>query len=179
MNFFKTEISDLIICQPKIIEDSRGYFFESFKAEELNNFLGKKIKFIQDNESFSRKGTLRGLHFQKSPYEQTKLVKVVKGEILDVAVDIRKNSKTYGNHFKIILNDKNKKQLFIPKGFAHGLLVLSGEAIVSYKVDQKYSLDHDSGIIFNDKNLKIDWGYDLNKINLSEKDKNLSLFGNN
>lgn len=179
MNFYKTEITDLIICQPKIIEDSRGYFFESFKAEELNKFLGKEIKFIQDNESFSYKGTLRGLHFQKTPYEQTKLVKVAKGEILDVAVDIRKNSKTFGNHFKIILSDKNKKQLLIPKGFAHGFLVLSDEATVCYKVDQKYSPKHDSGIIFNDKILKIDWDYDLDKINLSDKDKNLSSFRSN
>ena len=176
MYFLKTDIPDVIVCQPKIHEDNRGHFFESFRQDELEKNLGYKVSFCQDNESYSIYGTLRGLHFQKTPYAQAKLVRVVKGEIIDVAVDIRKGSKTFGCHVKVRLNEKNRKQLFIPKGFAHGFVVTSKNAKICYKVDSFYSHKYDSGIIFNDKNLNKNWEIDLEKLKISDKDKNLLPF---
>lgn len=172
MEIIKTPIEGLVIIQPKVYSDERGYFMESFKESFFQeNF--PQIKFIQDNESRSTYGVLRGLHFQKPPFEQTKLVRVIKGEVLDVAVDLRHGSPTYGKHLSVLLSGENKKQFLIPKGFAHGFAVLSREAIFSYKVDNYYSVEHDSGIIYNDPQLNIDWRLKEESINVSEKDKNL------
>lgn len=175
MEIIKTSIEGLVIIQPKVIEDERGYFMESYKASFIkDNF--PDIHFIQDNESKSSFGVLRGLHFQKPPFEQTKLVRVIEGEVLDVAVDIRKHSPTYGKWESIILSDDNKKQFFIPRGFAHGFIVLSKKAILSYKVDNPYAPEYDSGIKFNDETLKIDWRLPKEKIKLSSKDRELKNF---
>ena len=176
MNFTRLEIPELILCQPKILSDERGYFSETFRQDKLNEFLGYSVNFCQENESKSSFGVLRGLHYQTSPYAQTKLVRVVKGKVLDIAVDLRKKSKTYGKFESIILSDENKKQLLVPKGFAHGFLVLSKVAIFSYKVDNIYSKDHDSGIIWNSKDLNIDWNISTDHIKVSEKDNNLQYF---
>ena len=171
--FKKTKIEDVKIIIPSIFKDNRGYFFESYN-ENLFNENFKNIKFIQDNESESKFGTLRGLHFQKYPYEQSKLVRVIKGKIQDIAVDLRPKSITYKKYVSIILDEQNKKQLFIPKGFAHAFLTLSDKAIVSYKVDAFYSQEYDSGIKFDDPTLNIKWELDKNDISISEKDNNLS-----
>ena len=173
MKIIKTFIEDLLIIEPQLFKDDRGVFYESYNKKNLDI----NIVFVQDNESKSYKGVIRGLHFQAPPFEQSKLVRCVRGEILDVAVDLRKKSKTYGNFFSIKLSSKNNKQLFIPKGFAHGFQVISDEAIVNYKVDKYYNPDSDSGIIWNDHNLSIDWNYDIKPI-LSEKDLKLNLFKN-
>ena len=173
MKIYKTFIEDLIIIEPQIFSYDRGIFYESFNKKVFNEFF--KINFIQDNESKSVKGVVRGLHFQKPPFEQTKLVRCVSGNILDVTVDLRKNSKTFGKFFKIELSGNNNKQLLIPKGFAHGFQVLSDEAIVNYKVDQYYNQEYDSGIIWNDINLQINWNRD-NKPILSNKDLALEPF---
>jgi dTDP-4-dehydrorhamnose 3,5-epimerase len=172
MNFFNTNIEGLIIIEPKVFGDSRGYFFETFQKETFNSSI-KETNFIQDNESKSTRGVLRGLHFQLPPFEQAKLVRVIDGEVLDVAVDLRKDSDTYGQHFAIHLTGENKKQLFIPRGFAHGFVVLSETAIFSYKVDNLYAPTHDSGILFNDESLSIDWILETESLKLSEKDQNL------
>ena len=171
MIFKKTFIKDLIVIEPKVFFDERGLFFESFnkKLFDLNT------DFVQDNESESKKGVIRGLHFQTPPFEQTKLVRCVKGNILDVVVDIRTNSKTYGSYFSIELSSENKKQIYVPKGFAHGFQVLSKKAIVSYKVDSFYNPSSDNGIIWNDKDLEINWKKDLKKI-ISKKDQDLPSF---
>lgn len=175
MEIIKTSIEGLLIIQPKVFEDKRGYFMESYKESFLKeNF--PDIHFIQDNESRSNYGVLRGLHFQKPPFEQTKLVRVIDGEVLDVAVDLRKDSPTYGKWESIILSGKNKKQFFIPKGFAHGFVVLSEEAIFSYKVDNAYFPDYDSGIRFDDPDLKIDWVLKQQKLIISDKDRDLKNF---
>jgi dTDP-4-dehydrorhamnose 3,5-epimerase len=173
MKIYKTFIEDLIIIEPQIFNDNRGVFHESFNKKVFNKFFN--INFVQENESKSAKGVVRGLHFQKPPFEQTKLVRCVSGNILDVAVDLRTNSKTYGKSFSIELSSENNKQLFIPKGFAHGFQVLSEIAIVNYKVDNFYNPKSDSGIIWNDKDLSIDWNLDL-KPNLSDKDLKLISF---
>ncbi len=170
MEIEKTTIEDLLILTPKIFEDERGYFFESYN-EALFEKNGINIKFIQDNQSFSRYGVIRGLHLQLPPFAQTKLVRVLQGEILDVAVDVRKDSKTYGQHFSIHLSEENKKQLLIPQGFAHGFSVLSPTAVVSYKVDQIYNKDSERGIRFNDSTLNIDWEIDSKKSIVSAKDQ--------
>ena len=172
INVIETNIKDLKIIEPSIFKDSRGYFYEVFNHEVFNDKVGK-INFIQDNESKSSFGVLRGLHYQKEPYAQSKLVRVIKGEIQDVAIDLRKDSKTYLKYVSVLLNDKNKKQLFIPKGFAHGFLVLSKTATVSYKVDKPYKPEFESGIIFNHSKLNIKWNLDLNEIKLSNKDLNI------
>ena len=172
INIIDTKIKDVKIIEPQVYKDERGYFFESYNEKEFHNKIGK-INFIQDNESFSKFGTLRGLHFQKNPYEQSKLVRVIKGEIQDVVVDIRIESLTYLKYLSIKLSEKNKKQIFIPKGFAHGFLVLSDEAIVSYKVDNFYNFKYESGIRYDDLKLKINWELGQNKIHLSNKDKKL------
>ena len=173
--FKNTEIEDVKIIIPSIFKDSRGYFFESYNENLFNENL-KEISFIQDNESESIFGTLRGLHFQTSPYEQSKLVRVIKGRVQDIAVDLRPKSKTFKKYVSVILDDQNKEQLFIPKGFAHAFLTLSDKAIISYKVDNFYSKEHDSGIRFDEPTINIEWELDQKDISLSEKDNNLPYF---
>lgn len=170
MKFIRSKIDDVVICEPTVFKDNRGYFFESFRLDQLESFLNHKVDFIQDNESKSSYGTLRGLHFQTPPYEQSKLVRVIKGKILDVAVDIRKNSPTFAKHIIIELSEYNKKQLFIPKGFAHGFVTLEDDTIVNYKVDNYYSNSHEIGIYYDDKFLNIDWNIDKSLHKLSSKD---------
>ncbi|SEB42483.1 dTDP-4-dehydrorhamnose 3,5-epimerase [Tenacibaculum sp. MAR_2009_124] len=177
MNFIATKIPNLTIIEPKVFGDERGYFFESFNAKQFEEYV-HKINFVQDNESKSSKGVLRGLHFQKPPYAQAKLVRCIQGKVLDVAVDIRKGSPTFGDYVSVELSEENKKQLFIPRGFAHGFVVLSEEAIFSYKVDNRYAPEYDSGIIWNDQILNIDWGIESEKFVLSDKDKELDMFKN-
>ena len=177
MNLIKTKIDGLVIFKPKIIKDKRGYFFESFKQENINKLLGN-IFFVQENESESLKGVLRGLHFQKPPHTQSKLVRCIKGQVLDIALDLRKNSKTYGHFESTVLSSENKEQLFVPKGFAHGFIVLSNSATLSYKVDNYYNVESESGIIWNDSFLNIDWKISKSKIIISEKDRKLPTFNN-
>jgi len=171
MNFIKTEIEDVVIVEPKVFGDSRGYFVETFRADKLEEFLGYKINFCQDNESKSKKGVLRGLHYQLPPFAQTKLVRVIKGRVLDVAVDIRKGSPTFGKHIAVELSGENKRQLLVPRGFAHGFVVLEDDTIFAYKVDNYYSPENDRGILFSDKELGIDWMLDESELLLSDKDK--------
>ena len=172
MKFIETKISNVIIIEPTVFDDARGYFLESYNKKKFEEVVGKTF-FVQDNESKSSKGVLRGLHFQKPPFQQAKLVRCIDGEVLDVAVDIRKHSKTYGMHVAVLLSGENKRQLFVPRGFAHGFLVLSETAIFSYKVDNIYAPDHDAGIIWNDPDLNIDWGLNENNLIISEKDRKL------
>ena len=169
-----TKIEDVKIIIPQIFSDNRGYFFESYNEDQFVQKIGK-VNFIQDNESKSTFGVLRGLHYQDEPNCQSKLVRVIKGEIQDVAVDIRKESKTYLEYISVNLSSKNKKQLYIPKGFAHGFLVLSSEAIVCYKVDNYFNLKLDKGIRYNDPQININWKLSNNQIKLSDKDKLLPL----
>jgi dTDP-4-dehydrorhamnose 3,5-epimerase len=171
MKLTKTSIPDVIICEPTVFGDERGYFSETFRQDKLEDFLGFKLNFCQDNESKSSYGVLRGLHYQLSPFAQTKLVRVIKGRVLDVAVDIRKGSPTFGKHIAVELSDENKKQLFVPRGFAHGFVVLSDEAIFAYKVDNYYNQDADRGIAFDDVVLNIDWEVKVKDLQLSQKDK--------
>ncbi len=168
----KTKIEGLVILKPEILFDERGYFTESFNQIKINDLLGE-FNFVQSNESMSFKCVLRGLHFQNPPHSQAKLVRCTKGKVLDVALDLRKNSKTYGQFESTILSHQNKNQLFIPKGFAHGFLVLSNSAIISYKVDNYYNHESESGIIWNDPNLNIDWKMKKSEIIISEKDSKL------
>ncbi|MCT7509875.1 dTDP-4-dehydrorhamnose 3,5-epimerase [Aliarcobacter cryaerophilus] len=170
MTFTRTAIPDVIIIEPKVHGDSRGYFVETFVSNKLEEFLGYKINFCQDNESKSSKGVLRGLHYQLPPHAQTKLVRVIHGRVLDVAVDIRKNSPTFGKYVAVELSGENKKQLLIPRGFAHGFVVLEDDTVFAYKVDNYYSPECDRGIAFDDKNLNIDWILNHNELNLSAKD---------
>jgi len=176
MNFKRTEIEDIVIIEPKVHGDDRGYFVETFRQDKLEEFIGYKIDFCQDNESKSSYGVLRGLHYQLPPFAQTKLVRVVHGRILDIAVDIRKGSPTFGQHVSIELSDENKLQLLIPRGFAHGFVVLSDEAVFSYKVDNYYSQESDRGIAFNDKDINIYWQIEAEKLQLSKKDTMQPLF---
>ena len=169
MEYVKTDIEGVYVIAPKVFEDSRGYFFEAFKSEEFKNNIGD-VNFIQDNESKSSRGVLRGLHYQKGEYSQAKLVRVIKGRVLDVAVDLRKSSPTFGRHVMVELSDENKKQFFIPRGFAHGFLVLSDEAIFTYKVDNVYAPLHEASIRFDDADLGIDWPMNPNEILTSKKD---------
>ena len=169
-----TKIEDVKIIIPQIFSDNRGYFFESYNEDQFVQKIGK-VNFIQDNESKSTFGVLRGLHYQDEPNCQSKLVRVIKGEIQDIAVDIRKESKTYLEYISVNLSSKNKKQLYIPKGFAHGFLVLSSEAIVCYKVDNYFDLKLDKGIRYNDPQININWKLSNNQIKLSDKDKLLPL----
>ena len=170
MTFTRTAIPDVVIIEPKVHGDSRGYFVETFRQDKLEEFLGYQINFCQDNESKSSKGVLRGLHYQLPPHAQTKLVRVISGRVLDVAVDIRKNSPTFGQHVAVELSGENKKQLLIPRGFAHGFVVLEDDTIFAYKVDNYYSPECDRGIAFDDKNLNIDWILKKEELNLSAKD---------
>ena len=177
MEIIKTSIEGLVIIQPKVFQDERGYFMESYKESFIEeNFPG--VKFIQDNESKSSFGVLRGLHFQKAPYEQTKLVRVVRGKVQDIAVDLRKDSPTFGKYESVVLSSVNKKQLRISIGFAHGFVTLSDEAVFSYKVDNIYASEFDSGVIYNDKTISIDWKMEKQDIILSEKDRSLRTFLN-
>lgn len=171
MKFSKTNIPDVILCQPTIFNDERGYFFESFNQEVFEKHLGKTIHFCQDNEAKSARGVLRGLHYQLPPYAQSKLVRVISGKVLDIVVDIRKGSATFGQYVAIELSEENKHQLFIPAGFAHGYVVLSDEAVFSYKVDNYYHKASERGIIFNDSELQIDWKLAISELLISEKDK--------
>jgi dTDP-4-dehydrorhamnose 3,5-epimerase len=175
MKITPTTIKDLVVLEPTVYGDDRGYFMEAFKKEWFSEHF-QEIDFVQDNESQSQKGVLRGLHFQTPPYAQTKLVRVIQGEVLDVAVDLRKDSPTYGQYKSIILSAENKKQFLVPRGFAHGFIVLSETAIFSYKVDNMYSPMNDSGIRWNDPDLNIDWMLHPERIQLSEKDQNLHFF---
>lgn len=172
MKFIETKIKDLIIIEPKVYQDKRGYFFESYNRKKFEKNLGY-ISFVQDNESKSSRGVLRGLHFQKPPYDQAKLVRCVQGKVLDVAVDVRKGSKTFLKHVTVELSEVNKRQLFIPRGFAHGFVVLSKLAVFAYKVDNIYAPKYDAGIKWNDKELNIDWEIDDSQVLVSEKDSNL------
>jgi dTDP-4-dehydrorhamnose 3,5-epimerase len=175
MTIETTPIQDLVIINPTVFEDARGYFFEAYNHNTLIA-EGIQINFVQDNQSFSKRGTLRGLHYQNPPFAQTKLVRVLEGEIVDVAVDLRKDSPTYGQHFALRLSAENKKQLLIPQGFAHGFSVLSETAAVLYKCDQFYNKASEGGIRFDDPLLNIDWGIDLKAAIVSEKDQILPLF---
>ena len=175
MKFSKTNINGLFIIEPNEIKDQRGYFLESFNTRKFNSEI-QNINFIQDNESKSSKGVLRGLHYQNPPFTQSKLVRCIEGEVLDIALDIRRGSPTYGFYHSIKLSKENKKQVFIPKGFAHGFLVLSDCATFSYKVDNPYSPEHDSGIRWNDEDLNIQWGLEENLVYVSKKDRKLPLF---
>lgn len=177
MKVAKTKIKGVYIIEPSVFGDSRGYFLESFNLKMFESSICP-VEFVQDNESKSSVGVLRGLHFQKPPFEQAKLVRCVEGEVLDIAVDIRKNSKTYGMHVSVILSGENKRQLFIPRGFAHGFLVLSQSAIFSYKVDNIYAPDYDAGFRWNDEKLNIQWGKEDSEIIISEKDAKLPCFSN-
>ena len=171
MKFIPQSIPDVFLIKPTVHDDDRGYFFETFRQDLFEDAIGYKINFVQDNESKSLKGVLRGLHYQLSPYAQAKLVRVIEGSVLDVAVDIRKSSPTFGQHVAVELTAENKHQLFVPHGFAHGFLVLSDSAIFAYKVDNYYAPEHDRGIAFDDKDLDIDWQLLLNELQLSDKDK--------
>lgn len=171
MQFIRTAIPDVIIIEPTVHGDSRGYFVETFRQDKLEEFLGYQINFCQDNESKSSKGVLRGLHYQLPPFAQTKLVRVISGRVLDVAVDIRKNSPTFGQYVAVELSGENKKQLLVPRGFAHGFVVLEDNTIFAYKVDNYYSPQCDRGIAFNDPSLNIDWILNYDELNLSAKDK--------
>lgn len=174
MKFMETKLQGVIICEPQIHSDERGYFVETFRLDLLESFCGCKFHFVQDNESKSSAGVLRGLHFQSEPFAQTKLVRCVRGKVLDVAVDIRVNSPTFAQFIAIELSGENKRQLLLPKGFAHGFLVLEDESILAYKVDAFYNKDCDKGILYNDEQIGINWGdfYDTNKLILSQKDLN-------
>ena len=167
-----TKINEVLIIKPQIHTDERGCFFESFNEDKYS--LASKTNFIQDNESFSKLGVLRGIHFQKDPFEQSKLVRVIKGKIQDVAVDLRPNSSTYMKYVSIILDDVNKLQLFIPKGFGHAFLTLSKDALVAYKVDSYYNKNSECGIKYDDPNLNIEWELDKKQIILSKKDSRFS-----
>ncbi|MBJ6368142.1 dTDP-4-dehydrorhamnose 3,5-epimerase [Snuella sedimenti] len=176
MTITPTPLKDCYIIQPQIFEDERGYFFESFNQRDFEEQTGIRVDFVQDNQSQSSKGVLRGLHFQKGAFAQAKLVRVVKGKVLDVCVDIRKGSPTFGQHFSVVLDDIEHKQLYIPRGFAHGFLVLENDTIFTYKCDNYYNSASESGIIFNDRTLNIDWGMPDSQLIISEKDQNLPLF---
>ena len=170
MNYIETEISGVWIIEPKVFNDARGYFMEAFKQSEFEQHIGK-VNFIQDNESCSSKGVLRGLHYQLAPYSQSKLVRVITGRVLDVAVDLRAGSPTFGKYVSVELSAENKRQFFIPQGFAHGFHVLSDEAIFTYKVDNPYMPSHEKGLRFDDPAIGVDWGItDIDAVNLSEKD---------
>ncbi len=171
MNFIRTEIPDVVICEPTVHGDDRGYFVETFRADKLEEFLGYKIHFCQDNESKSSRGVLRGLHYQLPPHAQTKLVRVIQGRVLDVAVDIRKGSPSFGKHVAVELSAENKRQMLVPRGFAHAFVVLEDNTVFAYKVDNYYSPECDRGIAFDDEEIGIDWKVPHAELNLSAKDK--------
>ena len=174
MEYIKSEIDGVWIIQPRVFNDARGYFFEAWKKEEFEEHIGK-VCFVQDNESKSSYGVLRGLHYQKGEFSQAKLVRVIKGCVLDVAVDIRKNSPTFGKHVMVELSDDNKRQFFIPRGFAHGFLVMSDEAIFTYKVDNAYAPQAEASIRFDDPDIAINWPIDSKDVLTSAKDMEAKL----
>jgi len=175
MNFIPTKLEGCFILEPKIIKDERGYFVESYNKKVFDNGVGQNINFVQDNQSFSSKGVLRGLHYQTGEHSQAKLVRVLQGEVLDVAVDLRPNSKTFGKHESIVLSAENYKQFFVPRGFAHGFLVLSDTATFFYKCDNLYDKESEGGIIYNDSTINIDWKFPTAELLVSEKDQNLPI----
>ena len=172
MKFTPLAIPDIILVEPNLHADDRGYFLETFRQDLFNDAIGSKVNFVQENESKSLKGVLRGLHYQVSPFSQSKLVRVIDGSVLDIALDIRRSSPTFGHHVAIQLSSANKKQLFIPKGFAHGFIVLSDTATFAYKVDSFYAPEYERSIAFDDKDLKIDWQLSADILKLSKKDQN-------
>lgn len=172
MNIIRTDIPDLLIIEPDIYGDSRGYFFESFSRRKFEEATGIKVDFVQDNESRSSYGVVRGLHFQKSPYAQAKLVRVVRGRVRDIAVDLRPDSPTFGKYHAIELSEDDHRQFFIPKGFAHGFSVLSEDAVLQYKCDEYYAPESEGGIAWNDPDLDIDWQIPKDKMIISPKDQN-------
>lgn len=169
MEYIKTNIDGVFILEPKVFNDARGYFFEAYKQTDFEKHIGK-VNFIQDNESKSSRGVLRGLHYQRGEYSQAKLVRVIKGVVLDVAVDMRKSSPTFGQHVMVELSDENKRQFFIPRGFAHGFLVLSDEAIFTYKVDNVYAPEYEASVRFDDQKLNIEWPINPAEVLTSKKD---------
>ena len=171
MNFIPTKLEGCFLIEPKVIADERGYFMESFNEMTFQLGIGQPVHFVQDNQSYSSQGVLRGMHYQTGPHAQAKLVRVLSGEVLDVAIDIRPGSKTYGQHVSVLLSAQNQKQLFIPRGFAHGFLVLSPNATFFYKCDNFYNKESEGGILFNDPALGIDWNFETEKLLISEKDK--------
>ncbi|EJG01888.1 dTDP-4-dehydrorhamnose 3,5-epimerase [Flavobacterium sp. F52] len=177
MKIVETFLKDLVIIEPTVFGDERGYFFESYNKSTFEN-LGINIDFVQDNQSFSKRGTLRGLHYQNPPFAQTKLIRVLDGEIIDVVVDLRKDSPTYKKPFTMLLSAENKKQLLVPQGFAHGFSVISDTATVLYKCDQFYNKASEGGIKFDDPSLDINWGMDLKNAIVSEKDQILPFIEN-
>ena len=170
MQFIPQSIPDVLVIEPKVHGDHRGYFVETFRQDKFEQALGYKVNFVQDNESKSSKGVLRGLHFQLAPHAQSKLVRVIEGSVLDIAVDIRQGSPTFGQHVAVELSGDNKKQIFVPRGFAHGFVVLTDTATFAYKVDNYYSPECDRGLAFDDKELNIDWILSADSLSLSEKD---------
>ena len=176
MQIENTGIEGCFIIKPSVFEDERGAFFESFNQQKFEELTGLAIDFVQDNQSISKKGVLRGLHFQKGEYAQAKLVRVIKGEVMDVAVDLRPDSSTFGKHVSVILNETNNLQLFVPRGFAHGFITLSEEAIFAYKCDNYYNKPSESGIIYSDPDLDIDWKIPKMEVQLSQKDLVLPFF---
>jgi dTDP-4-dehydrorhamnose 3,5-epimerase len=178
MNFTRLEIPEVILCEPETLSDDRGYFSETFREDKLEEFLGFSINFCQENESKSSYGVLRGLHYQIAPYAQTKLVRVLQGAVLDVSVDLRKDSPTFGMYVAIELSEENKKQILIPRGFAHGFIVLTKEAVLAYKVDNYYHQASERGIAYDDKSLAIDWKLKPEDIKISAKDSNQVLLNN-
>ena len=178
MNFIETNLEGCFIIEPRVIYDERGYFMESFNERTFQERVGESIHFVQDNQSFSSKGVLRGLHYQTGSQAQAKLVRVLTGSVLDVVVDIRPNSRSYGHYVAEVLSAENRKQIFVPAGFAHGFVVLSETATLFYKCDNFYHKESEGGIIFNDPELNIDWGEESKDWIISEKDKNLPLLKN-
>jgi dTDP-4-dehydrorhamnose 3,5-epimerase len=178
MNFIETNLQGCFIIEPKVFHDDRGYFMESFNLNTFENGIGQKINFVQDNQSYSTKGVLRGLHYQCGEHAQAKLVRVLEGEVLDVAVDLRPNSPTFGQSYSILLSAENKKQFFVPRGFAHGFLVLSDTATFFYKCDNFYNKESEGGLIYNDATVSIDWGFPTNELIISEKDQVLPTLEN-
>ncbi len=178
MNFIETHLKGCFIIEPKVFHDDRGYFMESFNQKTFNNGIGQEVTFVQDNQSYSSKGVLRGLHYQCGDHAQAKLVRVLEGEVLDVAVDLRPDSETYGQSFAILLSAQNQKQLFVPRGFAHGFLVVSETATFFYKCDNFYNKESEGGVMFNDPELGIDWNFPESDLIISEKDQVLPLLKN-
>lgn len=178
MRFIETKLEGCFVIEPTVFKDDRGYFMESFNENTFEKGIGKKIHFVQDNQSYSSKGVLRGLHYQCGEHAQAKLVRVLEGEVLDVAVDLRPNSKTFGHYESIILTAENQKQFFVPRGFAHGFLVLSDTATFFYKCDNFYNKESEGGLIYNDPTLNIDWQTPLGHLIISDKDKILPTLQN-
>ena len=178
MKLTPQSIEGVILIEPTMHSDDRGYFIETFRQDLLEKAIGYRVNFVQDNESKSTKGVLRGLHYQSLPYTQAKLVRVIEGSVLDVAVDIRKSSPTFGQHVSLELTGQNKHQLFVPHGFAHGFVVLSDSATLTYKVDNYYAREHDRGIAFDDDQLKINWQLSVDELQLSDKDRDYPSLAN-